>query len=169
MTITFGGHLTLGDVLPMPLAAQLDLDATLGDQIGDVQARITGLLAIQAQPPPSVAALIAALEAALAALQALIADPLPDVSATAAVLADLQAQLAGLNVRLAANVNFANLLAAGVYYYIFAGKTSAVGPELTSILSAGLGGTGGDPEIAGAIVLASDAGAISALQQIFRT
>jgi hypothetical protein len=155
----------------MAADAAIELDASIGVALPDVQARVTGLLALSISPPPSLAALIASAQALLAALQALLAAPLPDVSATAAALADLQATLGQLNASLAFSVNFGTLLGtAGIHYYVFAGRADALGGELGSLLSGGLpGGAGGAEHIAGAVLLANDGGAITALQTVLRS
>jgi hypothetical protein len=169
MTTTFEGRLTLGECIPAAAAAQVNLGAVLASSMPDVEARIGGLLAIQARPPPALADLIAAVQQLLAALQALAAAPFPDLAATAAALADLQATLGQLQAFLALNVELGALLGtAGIYYYLFAGRATEVGPELASLLAVGLPGVPIDQRIAGAVLLAADGGAIAALQAVLK-
>lgn len=169
MALTYGGSLTLGQVVPMAQTAVATLDASLTPIQGDVQARVTGLLALSVAPPPSLATLIANAQALLDALSSLASAPLPDVSATADALAELQATLAGISAGLAFSASLGSLLAtAGIHYYVYAGRADEVGGELAAALSAGLPGGGGPGEqIAGAILLASDGDAIEALQSFF--
>lgn len=171
MTTSYVGSITLGQAIPMASTAVLELDASLGAALPDVQARVDGLLALSISPPPSLADLIASVQAMLAALQALLDAPLPDVSATAAALAELQATLGSLTASLAFSASFGSLLGtAGIHYYVFAGAANELGGELGSMLSGGLpGGAGGTEHIAGAILLANDGGAITALQTVLRT
>lgn len=171
MTITYAGSITLGEAIPMAQDATVELDASVGALLPDVQARVDGLLALSIAPPPSLADLIASAQALLAALQALLAAPLPDVSATAAALADLQATLGSLNASLAFSVSLGSLLSqAGIHYFVYAGAAGDVGGELAGVLSAGLpGGAGPSEQCAGVILLASDGGAISALQTVMRS
>lgn len=170
MSTEYKGSLTLGQILPLPTSAQLALDATLGDTVPDVQARIAGLLEITVRPPPALADLIAAAQNLLSALQALLAAPLPDVAATATALADLQLTLQGLNVRVALSLQLGDFLSsAGVHYYVFNGKASQVGPELAALLSTGLPGGTLDQSVAGCFLLASDGGAITALRAVLKS
>lgn len=171
MTVTYAGSITLGDAIPMAQASTVQLDASVGALLPDVQARVDGLLALSISPPPSLADLIASAQALLAALQSLLATPIPDVTATASALADLQATLGSLTAALAFSADFGGLLAqAGIHYFVYAGAAGDVGSELSGVLSAGLpGGAGPSEQCAGAILLASDGGAIAALQTVLRT
>lgn len=171
MTVEYAGALTLGQAIPMANTANVTLAAAANASLPDVQARVDGLLALSITPPPSLASLIASVQATLDALGALVAAPLPDVTATAAALADLQATLGQLSAALSFSVSFGSLLGtAGIHYYVFAGRADALGGEMSAQLSAGLpGGAGPSEHIAGAILLANDAGAISALQTVLRT
>lgn len=168
MTTSYKGEFTLGQILPLPATVQADYAATLGVMLPDLNARIAGLLEVTLRPPPALADLIASAENLLSALQALLAAPLPDVSASLSLLADLQAELGQINGRLALNVGFGDFLsAAGVHFYLFQGKAPEVGPELSSMLSAGLPGGAFDANCLGLFLLASDGGARAAMQGIF--
>lgn len=171
MPLTYAGSLTLGQAIPLALDAQAQLDTSVGLALPDVQARVDGLLALSVADPPSLDDLIASAQALLAALQALLVAPLPDVAATAAALAELQTTLGSLSASLAFSASLGNLLGtAGIHYYVYAGPANAVGGELASLLSGGLpGGAGATEQIAGAILLANDAGAITALQTVLRS
>lgn len=169
MTVSYQGSITLGQAIPAAQTAQVTLTSSLGAALPDVQARVTGLLALSVQPPPSLPALISGVQATLAALQALVADPLPDVGATAAALADLQATLGQLQAGLSFAASLGGLLGTpGIHYYVFAGRADALGGEMSAELSSGLPGGGGPAEsIGGAVLLARDGSARSALQAVF--
>jgi hypothetical protein len=170
MTLSYGGSLTLGQCIPLALQANAELDASIAVSLPDVQARVTGLLSVSIQPPPSLPQLIADVTSLLASLQGLLAAPLPDVAATAAALAELQATLAQLTASLGFANGFGALLAqAGIYYYVYAGRADQLGPEVTSALAAGLPSGAPGEQIAGALLLARDAGAISALRAVLRS
>lgn len=171
MAVTYSGSLTLGQCVPGAQSAQVALTGAVGVAMPDIQARISGLLALQGAPTPSLPQLIAGAQATLAALQQMLSVPLPDIGAVNVALADLQAIATSLN----ASLSFANGLGgllgtAGVAYFVAAGRAGDIGAELAAHLSAGLPGSGAGPDqqIAGAILLASDAGAIAAIQQVLR-
>jgi len=171
MTISYAGSLTIGDAIPLALTAQIALGDAAGAAAPDVQARISGLLALSLQPPPTLDDLITGALATFAALQQMLSVPLPDVGATAAALAELQAQLAELNAGLAFAASFGALLGtAGIHYFVYEGRADALSAELAAHVSAGLpGGAGPAEHIAGCILLANDGNAISALQTVLRS
>lgn len=171
MAVSYEGSLTLGQAIPMALTAQVTLGDTASGAMPDVQARIDGLLTLTATPPPNLADLIVGAQATLAGLQAMLTLPLPDAGATASALADLQLQLADLSAALSFSASFGALLgAAGVHYFLYAGRADAFGAELGALLSAGLpGGAGPGEHIAGAVLLANDATTISAMQAVLRS
>jgi hypothetical protein len=155
----------------MALQTQVALDASIGVILPDLQARLDGALVISIAPPPSLADLIASVNALLAALQALVAAPLPDVSATLALIAELEATITQLNVNLALSLSFGQLLGApGIHFYTYFGRADQVGAEMSGQFSAGLpGGAGPSEHIAGVILAANDGSAIQALQTVFAT
>jgi hypothetical protein len=169
VAVVYGGSLTLGQAIPLANQANAALAASVGLALPDLQARLDGALAISVAPPPSLADLIASVQAMLAALQTLLAAPLPDVSATLSLIADLQATMATLNANLALSLSFGNLLGSpGIHYYAYFGRADQLGPEMSGHLSAGLpGGAGPSENIAGVILAANDAGAIAALEAVF--
>ena len=171
MTMSYMGSLTLGQAIPMAATAALELDTSIGLVLPDVQARVTGLLALSIAPAPSLQALIDSATAMLAALNALLVAPLPDADATAAALLELQTTLGALTASLGFSASLGSLLGtAGVHYYVYAGAANELSGQLGSLLSGGLpGGAGGSEHIAGAILLANDGGAISALQTVLAT
>jgi hypothetical protein len=173
VTTTYAGSLTLSQCVPGAASANAQASASVNASLGDVQARVDGMLSIQASltiNPPDLAALAAQLQVMITSL--LTAPPVvPQLTAVAAALAELQVTLAELNANLAASVSLGLQLASpGIHYYVFAGRADAIGPELQALLSAGLpGGSGPSQSIAGAVLLANDAGAIAALQAVLRS
>ncbi len=171
MALTYAGSLTLGQAIPIALQAQAQLASAVNAALPDVQARVDGLLAVSIQPPPSLSDLIASANALVASLSSLLAAPLPDVGATADALASLQATLGQLSASLAFSVSLGSLLSsAGIHYYVYTGRADQVGSELGGYLSGGLpGGSGPAENIAGAVLLANDGGAIEALRTVLRS
>jgi len=171
MTVTYAGSITLGQAVPAALSAQVAIGDSVGVAMPDIQARISGLLTLSLQPPPSLPSLIAGVQATLAALQQMLTVPLPDAGATAAALADLQAQAAQLSASLAFATSLGSLLASpGVHYYLYAGRAGDVGAEFGAALSGGLpGGGGANEQIAGSVLLANDSGTIDALRAVLRS
>lgn len=170
MTTTYVGSLTLGQALPGAAGLQVALDASLAATMPDLQARLTGLLSVDLTPP-SIPDLILSLNAQIAALNLMISLPVPDASATLTAIADLQATMGQLTAALSLSANFGSLMAAaGIHYFLFAGRASDLSGELGALLSGGLPGSGNPSEsIAGAILLANDGGAIEAMRAVLRT
>lgn len=168
MTVTYQGQISLGQAVPLALQSGTLLTTTLGAQLPDIAPRLDGLLALQAAPPPSLLDLVASVQNALAALQNLVAAPLPDVGATTDAIDDLQARMADLQAGIAFGDLLLGLLGtAGIYAYLFEGRSSELGQQMSAELSAGLPGGGGPGEtIAGTILLARDGGAIEALRTV---
>lgn len=85
MSYSYLGSLTLGQCVPTALSAQGALDASIGVSLPEIQAKITGMLALQASltitPPSIVASLEAALDM-LVELQASLALTMPELSVT---------------------------------------------------------------------------------------
>lgn len=169
MTLSYQGSLSLGQCLPLALTMNAQLGTSIGAARDDIQARITGLLALQLQPPPSLPQLIAGAQQTLLALQGMLANPLPDLGATAAALAELQASLAGLVGSIAFQASFANTLSsAGIRFYAYAGQADELAGELDGALVGGLpGGAGPAESVAGFLLLANEPGAIAALRAVF--
>lgn len=114
MSTSLIGTRTLGECLPGVLA--LSVKAT-----GDLNAKIAGIIAAQAQltvNPPTLAANLAVAQQIVVSLQAAIAIGLPTVSLQAAALAQV---LAALQADLAAIVDL-NLGQAGVSLYSYQGR-----------------------------------------------
>lgn len=171
MTTTYAGNLTVGQCVPAAASANAEVTASANASLGDVTARITGLLSLQANliaNPPNPLALIAQLNAIIASLSLPAPPSVPQLDALASVLAELSAISADLTASLAFSTALGGQLATpGVHLYAFAGAANALGGELSAHLSAGLtGGSGPGQQIAGVILLAGDAGAIAALQSV---
>jgi len=167
MPLDYRGHVTLGECVPLALRANAELGAAVSASQPDLQARVNGLLSISVRPPPSLADLIASVQALLAALQELAAAPLPDVDANAAALAELQAQLGALQVSLQFSLDFGALLGTpGVHYYAYLGRADGFGAALGAHVGSGLS-VPPSAQIAAAALLASDGGATTALRALF--
>lgn len=172
MTVSYAGSLTLGQCCPLAVSASVALGSAAGTAMPDIQARLAGLLTLSVQPPPSIPQLIAGLQQTLFALQGmLVVPPLPDLPAFGAAIAELQAAMLPLKAALALQGSLTSVLGSpGIRFYSYAGEAGDLGPELAGTLSGGLPGGGGPNEtVAGVILLANDAGAISALRKLFRS
>lgn len=176
MTTTYEGSITLGAAVPGAASAAAGLTTSANASIGEVQAKVTGLTALSASitlSPPDPLALIAQAQALIAALSVPIpALPAPpQLVAIASTIAELSITLASLQASLDLAASLTTQLGTpGIHYYLFAGRADAAGGELSAHLSAGLpGGNGPSESIAGAILLASDAGAINALRSLLRS
>jgi hypothetical protein len=168
-SLEYGGSFTLGELLPLPLAANTALTASLNAQIGDLAPQLAGLTALSVRPPPSLLELIANLERAIEALKTLVANPLPDVQAVLTAIADIGLRLGSLQGQLSLPTGLASLFsAAGVHFYVFTGKAPELSPRLGALLTGGLPGSTPDANCGGVILLATDAGAIEAIAKIFR-
>jgi hypothetical protein len=122
--LAYSGKITIGGLCPLVVSASALL-------IADLQARVTGLLALQARltvTPPTLALNITLVTQLLAQLQAALAIGLPGVdfqlTAVAALLVSLEAQLA-LLLQLQALFG-----APGVYVYTWDGPANLLGPAL---------------------------------------
>lgn len=161
------GEFTLGACVPMANTAYAAIGAAVGVSLPAVQARIAGLVKVQARvavTPPSVATDLAAAVQLVARLQAAVAMPAFDVTLLGTMIADVQAILTDLSVRATFAANFGILLGTpGIY---LARHSGAIG----DVFPGGLPG-GADPyqPIEGIAVFATDAGAWAAIQAVFKT
>jgi hypothetical protein len=152
------GQLTMGACVPSCVAAVGAIEASAGVSAGEVAAKLAGVLEAQATVSVTPVNVIGALEAALAvALPSVIIDG----SAFGAVIAELQSTLGTLqlNVDLGAAIA-AQLGVPGVWLYSVQGAAE-------DIIPGGIPGV--SAPVQGVILLASDAGAIAAIQAIMRT
>jgi hypothetical protein len=177
MTVEYGGSLTLGQCIPMALAAQAQLDVAIGVSLPSLQAKLAGALAAQLNlttNPPTLAANLSAALALVASIQASIVAGLPSVdfqlTALAAIIADIELQIGSLTASASFSLNFLALLGSpGVRYYLYEGRADQLGSGMTAELSAGLpGGAGPSETIAGVILTANDGGTIEALRTVLR-
>jgi hypothetical protein len=161
------GTKTLGEFVPLALAAQGALDATLGATLPEIQAKIQVLLDVTAQltvTPPSLAASLDAVLDMVTGLEGAIAAGVPDAALNldglAAALADLQATLDTLNVQATFNASFlATLGTPGVTAYRYDGTPEQLAQAASSL--------SGSTQHVGILLLASDAGAITAVEALF--
>jgi hypothetical protein len=138
------GELTIGGCVPLALAAKAQLDLALGVELPSLQARLAGLLALQARlslTPPSLAASLDLALKLVAALQASIALGLPGISfqlqAAAALIAQIELDLGKLQGSAAFAASLGLLLGApGVFAYVYHGQVGHVGSELQTEINA---------------------------------
>jgi hypothetical protein len=161
--LTYAGSVPIGAMCPLVVSAQA---ATLAN----VQARIAGLIALQARvnlQPPSVNASITAVAAIGAQLQAAaqlhVAFPAPtlQLAALAALVATLEASIAVL-------LQLQGLFGASAYAWTFTGTGPELGPALAAELATGW--PDGKPPVlpAYAVVLAATSSAdVNALKAFF--
>jgi hypothetical protein len=175
LTVSYLGALTLGQCVPLALAAGAQIDAAVAFSLPDIQAKLTGALFVQAQlaiSPPSLAASLSATQQMVANLQLMINLPtppiVPDFTAMLAVIAELGAQLAAISAQVAFVASFAAILGTpGVFAYKYEGAVGSMGNQLQAVLGGGLpGGTGPGQPVYSLVFVATDAGAIAAMQTL---
>lgn len=202
MTATYVGSLTVGECIPVAVSARakLDgavalagslraaLDAALAIELPSLQARLEGLLALQASlnvTPPSLGASLEAAIKLVGALEASLELGLPGVdfqlAAVAALIAQLQVDLGSLQahaslsaaaeLEIEAFLDFsAQLLVQlgqpGVHLYTVTGDASDAGPDLAAVLGSGPPGTLPTDQVAGWLLIASDGGTIAVLEAV---
>lgn len=172
---TLIGSLSVGQLCPLLLASQAQLTANVNVLLPQIQAQITGLLALQANlvaTPPNIASMLAQAEALVAAILAAIAQGIPPVSlqitAVAAALAQLNVTLGQLTASLTFAAGFP-LGATGIAAYAYTGTVGAMGSAITAAMSSGLPG-GMPTDNCNAIVLATENPATwASMQVVFKT
>lgn len=171
MTFELLGFKTLGQVVPIALSATAGIDVAVGISLPEVQAKITGIIEMQAQltlNPPSLATSLTALLSLVTQLEAAIALGLPsaslDLSAVAVALAELNVTLGQLTAQLslAADIN-AILGSPGVALYRYTGSLE----PLASQLPGGNPFPGAAPLPLGVFAVAQDLGAVDAMRKVF--
>lgn len=169
MTVAGFGNLSLGQCVPLALTATGKFSANVAVRLPQVAARVAGLVSAGARfslSPPSVAARVDALVAAAGKLTLPVA--IVDVSGMAAALASLQAELAALQADLALAASFNSVLGTpGVWAYGYTGTPALYGGEFNAEIGTGLPDSL-DPNlpIYAVVFIASDAGAIAAMQTV---
>jgi|SRR5688572_9692365 len=174
MPAEFVAQQTLGECVPIALTAVGAVDATAAVVLPQIEAQLAGSIEALAQitiSPPSIEATIALLTAAIAALQALAELPGAELSiaALAGVIAELQATLGSIQAQVAISAGIGLILSApGVWAYTQTGTPASFGSDFDAEIGGGLPSSG-DPDlpIYSVTLIASDAGAIAALQQAF--
>jgi hypothetical protein len=140
------GSKTLGQALPLALAAEVNIAGAVGIGLPEISGKIAGLLNVQAAltiSPPDLSGTIAAVAQVAVALQAAISGPTVtlQVGAIAALLVELNIQLGQLNAYLAFDMQLGT---AGIHMYSFTGRADELGPALQGLL--GLGPPGSFPD-----------------------
>jgi hypothetical protein len=166
------GTMSVGSANPMLglAGAQLNVAATLA--IGEVQAKLTGLLSlVAALTVPQIPALaIAGAAQALLSLEATVSapDPTLQLQAVLAAAAELEASLLDLQAQLAFAVTIGEVTAAaGVTMYRYSGTADSFGPEVSAQTSGGIGGGAAGDHVEAFILAASAPAAVVALGQVF--
>lgn len=171
MTFELLGFKTIGQCVPLAVSATAGINASVAISLPEVQAKITGLLELQAQltlNPPTLAASLKSLLQLVASFEAAIALGLPsaslDLSAVAVALAELNLIRGQLTAQLSLAAGFNLLLGTpGVALYRYAGSLDPIAAQLEG----GNPFPGVAPSPLGAFVVAQDFGATEALRQVF--
>lgn len=161
---------SLGEAAPLLVTVNADLAEAIALALGELQARVTGLLKMQATlevgiGPPTLVATVKATAQVLLNLQAAIGGPVVtlQIAAIAAILLGLNASIAGLEAMISLD------LGGSVFAYSFDGSASDLGPQVTAATSGGFPG-GAPTDHANALILATTTPATWALiQAIFKT
>lgn len=152
------GQMTLGACVPSAVAAVAAIDASVAVALPDISARLAGCLAASAQVTFTPVQISALLESAIALTPPGVAL---NADAFAAVIAELQTTLGGLEAQASIGAALGLQLGTpGVWLYSVQGNAQ-------DIIPGGIPGV--SAPVQGVILLASDAGAIAALQAVFRT
>lgn len=145
------GVRSLGGVLPVLATAEAAIVASVAPAMAELNAKLAGLLAVQAAllAPPLPSVTIAGAALALVSLQATLAVPQPtspQLVAALAVIAQVRAQLGALEAQLSVAAELGALgNAGGIAAYAYAGTIDALGPAVTAELGGGIpGGAGAD-------------------------
>lgn len=165
------GTMSVGAANPMLglAGAQLNVSATLA--IGEVQAKLTGLLSlVAALSGPQVPALaIAGAAQALLSLETTVSapDPTLQLQAVLAAAAELEASLVDMQAQLAFAVSIGELLAAGgVAAYRYSGTADTFGAEVSAHTSTGIAGGAPSDHVEAVVLASSVPAAIAALGAI---
>jgi hypothetical protein len=165
------GEFSLGACVPLALTAQGNISLSVNLVLPELTAKLAGYIAAQASiaiTPPTLAFQLEAALGLVAQLQALVALDLPSISINLSIVAGLIAELELSLGSLTAQLNFAISLGLilgtpGVYLVRHSGPVG-------DVLPGGLpGGAGPSQQVEGIAILATDAGAWSAMQALFRT
>ena len=164
------GEFSLGGVVPLAGVIQGRLSAAVGLVLPELESKLDGVLRAQAAlilNPPSLSAQLAAAESIVTQLTALLNLGIPgasvDLVTLAALVAELQLQIGGIQAHATFATDFGVLLGTpGVYLVRHTGPVGDVMPG-------GLpGGIGPLQPVEGIAILATDAGAWTAIQALFR-
>jgi hypothetical protein len=177
-TLTYVGSLSLGQCVPLALAASAQLSASIGIVLPKLQAELAGLLALQANltiHPPSIAANIDVVLQLLAGLQTSLTLGLPgidfQIAAVLELVAKIQVDLGSLSASLSFGLNLQVILGAlAIDLYVYEGAARQLGPALGQQLTNGLPSGTGPNHPCNAIVLATESPVTwGAMSKFFRT
>lgn len=165
------GFKSLGEIVPLAASATAAVDATVALTLPELQAKLAGLLSLQASltlTPPSIATSLTAALALVASLEASIALGLPsaslDLSAVFAVVAELELLIGAINVQLNIALDIDLVLGSpGVALYRYSGDLDPIASQLQG----GNPFPGVAPLPLGVFIVAQDLGAVDAMRQLF--
>jgi len=163
VTVEYLGSLTMGECVPMGVLAQVKLTASLQLKLGELQAKLAALLALQVQLQVQLPSITAALDI-VASLQISPPSLNLQISAVLALIAEIQVELASIQADLAFSAQLGLLFGSpGIHFYLYEGPSESFGPEMGSQVQTQLAGQ----RLAGVTMLASDAGGVAALRTLF--
>lgn len=179
-TLTFLGQVTLGVYLPLLLALSLQVNASLAALVPQLSARLAGYLALSAKiaiKPPSLLASIDLAGKIVASLNAALSTGFvpPSVDFTGSLLvgliAQLQAQLTGLQALLSLALQVKGLTAAGGFSsFLYQGPLSDLGARITAQAPAQASLDPSTPVVATLLLVeASNTSSVAAMNTLFKT
>lgn len=168
------GNESIGQCIPLALAASLALTATVGLVLPSISLQVAAFLQVSVQLAIKLPSLTANLQAAVllaASLALSIGITIPTLTVQAALLISLQAELLSLSGQLTFALGISALLGlGGVSVYSYAGTVAGLGPAIATGLQGGLASGGSPVGSCNAIVLATELGATwTALSGVLKT
>jgi hypothetical protein len=171
------GSLTLGECVPMLLAANASLSASINLVLPSLQAKLAAALQLQASltlTPPTLAGNLQVAIDLVASLQASVSLGLPGIdfqlAAVAQLIAAIDLELGALGVHISFAAELTALLgAAGIHAYTYTGQAQALAGELGAATGDGFPGGQPDDACAAWVFAATAPAAIEALGKVFVT
>jgi hypothetical protein len=173
--ITYLGSKSVGDCMPLAVQAQASLDAQLASGLPDVEAKLSGLVAVSAAltiGPPELSATITAALDNVAQLQASLSVGGPSVTLQVTAIADMIAEIglevAALQAKVAASAAIAATFGAGgIHAYLYTGPADQMGSEMQTALAGGIPGGSPGAEATALVFAATSAPAKAAMSTAF--
>lgn len=176
--LTFLGTQTLGQCLPIGLAASASLKAMIAVQLPKLTAQFAGLLTLSASltiKPPTLAINLDIAAKLLLSIQASISLGLPGIdfqfAAVASLMAAIQLDLGAFQAALAFQLSLDLALGtAGIDLYAYDGRVDALGTSISSQTAGGLPGGTLPAGHCNALLLVAETDAVwSAMSLVFQT